>query len=133
MSVLKSIFAAIVLFFSLSQSYAQAVKKTNPVHLGKKVSTDFYYTFTGANSLAEVDSLSTLFYNLRGVSECKIRFKPETKLTEVLLVVTVRSAVAESDKEVAFDGAGLKKILEDHNYVLYNELIRKQYVETGND
>ncbi len=129
----KHVFAVCLLFFVLSDGFAQAGQKGRPLPLGSKTKTAFYYTFTGAASQTEVDSLTQQFLNLSGVSECKIRFKPESKLTEVLFIVTIREAVKESDKQLAFDGTGFKKIMETHNYAIFSEFITKVYSGNGSD
>lgn len=109
MKFIKSIFIAALLFVINYSASGQNTREE-----GKLTRTVYCYQFEGAKSLAEVDKLNTDILALKGVTEFKSVFKSENKLAQILVVVTERTRVSESD--ILFEITDLKKILESKDY-----------------
>src|ERR1035437_9444909 len=109
MNFFKSIFIVLLCFASFFNLTAQTKKPE-----GKKTKTVYYYKFEGAKSLNEVSTLSSDIYVLKGVTEFKPEFKPESNLAQIIVVVTEKARTSEGD--VLFEITDLKKILEKKGY-----------------
>jgi hypothetical protein len=109
MNFIKSIFIVLLSFASIQGMTAQTKKPE-----GKKVKTVYYYKFEGAKSLNEVNLLGNDIYALKGVTEFKPEFKPESNLAQIIVVVTERTRTSESDK--LFEITDLKNILTSKGY-----------------
>ncbi len=109
MNFFRSICATLFCLTSILTATAQEKKPE-----GKLTKTVYYYKFEGAKSLEEVNKLSTELYALKGVTEFKPEFKPESNLAQIIVVVTERSRTSEGD--VLFEITDLKNILETKGY-----------------
>ena len=109
MNFIKSTFVALLCFVSLFSVNAQTKNSE-----GKKIKTVYYYKFEGAKSLNEVSLLISDIYALKGVTEFKPEFKPESNLAQIIVVVTEKARTSEGD--VLFEITDLKKILEKKGY-----------------
>jgi copper chaperone CopZ len=110
MNFIKSIFIAVVCFLSVIKMEAQTAKHTE----GQKTKTVYYYNFEGAKSLQEVNSLKAEVTALKGVTEFKTGFKPESNFAQIIVVVNEKTRTSEGDK--LFQPTDLKKILEKKGY-----------------
>ncbi|MES2593406.1 MAG: hypothetical protein V4608_16100 [Bacteroidota bacterium] len=109
MNTIKSIFLAVVCFAMAYTTVAQTAKAE-----GLLTKTVYYYQFQGANSLEEVNRLSTDVFALKGVTEFKPVYKPERNFAQIIVVVTEKTMTSEND--VLFQITDLKKILEKKGY-----------------
>lgn len=109
MNSLKAILVLLICITSLLSLNAQTGKPE-----GKQTKTVYYYKFEGAKSLNEVTLLSTDIYALKGVSEFKPEFKPESNLAQIIVVVKEKTRTSEGD--VLFEITDLKNILTKRGY-----------------
>ena len=109
MNCIRSFFILLFFFFLTINTSAQATKTE-----GKITKTVYYYKFEGAKSLNEVNSLSTDVYALKGVTEFKFEFKPESNFAQIIVVVTEKKRTSEGD--ILFEITDLKRILEKKGY-----------------
>jgi hypothetical protein len=104
-------------FFSLlliTSAFAQSRQiNENGIRISR---TTLHFSFSGANSLQQVDSLSTEMYAMPEVTEFKAAFKPGNKHSEITLVVVEKFPNAESPN--TFNAATVKYILSKHGYNL---------------
>jgi hypothetical protein len=91
-----------------------AQSKIAPVKSVRTNCTIYHYSFTGASSLAEVDSLSTEIYQIPEVTQFKASFKSGNKHAEIMLVVVEKFPYRESP--ATFDAVRLKTIILNHGY-----------------
>ncbi|HXC03595.1 MAG TPA: hypothetical protein VNZ86_02515 [Bacteroidia bacterium] len=91
-----------------------AQSKTHPVSAVRTNCTIYHYSFIGASSLAEVDSLSTEMYQIPEVTQFKASFKSGNKHAEIMLVVVEKFPYRESPG--TFDAVRLKTIILNHGY-----------------
>ncbi|HEV7232411.1 MAG TPA: hypothetical protein VGO45_13835 [Bacteroidia bacterium] len=107
----------VLCFFSLlliTHAFAQSRQISEG---GIRISrTTVHFSFTGANSLQQVDSLSAEMYAIPEVTEFKPAFKPGNKHAEITLVVVEKFPNAESPN--TFDATRVKYILSKHGYNL---------------
>lgn len=113
MNCLKSIFIVLLCLTSTLKISGQNNEQTGKVHW-KIIKTVYYYKFEGAKSLDEVNLLKTEVMALKGVTEFKTEFKPESGFAQIVVVVTEFARKSEGD--VMFDITDLKKILEKKDY-----------------
>ncbi len=111
MNIIKSVLIAVICFASSGIISAQ----TNHKPEKKKNKTVYYYKFEGAKSIEEVRRLEGDVYALKGVTEFKSEFKPETNLAQIIVVVLEKPRTTEG--EILFQITDLKKILEKKGYV----------------
>lgn len=122
MNCIKSIFIVLICFVFVYKTTAQTSKPE-----GKITKTAYYYKFEGAKSLNEVNLLSSDIYALKGVTELKTEFKPESSFAQIVVVVTEKTRTSEGD--VLFETTDLKKILEKNGY--QNLELTSEEVVTG--
>jgi len=92
--------------------YAQ--QKTGPKY-AHHTTTIYHYSFVGANSLLQVDSLASEIYSqLPEVKQFKAKFKPENKHAEITLVVVEYFPYPEAPN--TFSAVKLKTIIIRHGY-----------------
>jgi hypothetical protein len=92
-------------------AFAQAPVRTGGIRTNYTV---YHYSFTGANSLQEVDSLSTEIYRIPEVAQFKASFKPGNRHAEITLLVVEKFLGPESPE--TFDAVKLKVIILNHGY-----------------
>src|ERR1700741_575217 len=80
----------------------------------KFTKTGYYYSFSGAHSREEVETLQQEIYALLNLTEFKGEFKAEKELAQIIVIVYEKTMTSEGEK--FFEPADLKKILERHNY-----------------
>ncbi|MFI5149261.1 MAG: hypothetical protein ACHQRM_05970 [Bacteroidia bacterium] len=81
----------------------------------RQTRTIVHYSFTGASSLEQVDSLAAEIYlKLPEVAHFKARFKPENKHAEITLLVVENFPDPEARN--TFDAAKLKVIIINHGF-----------------
>jgi|GEM_PF-5666356 len=109
MNCLKSIFIPLLCLVITYTTEAQTSKAE-----GQITKTVYYYKFEGAKSLSEVNLLSAEVNALKGVTEFKTEFKPESNFAQIVVVVTEKTRTSEGDE--LFQITDLKKILEKKGY-----------------
>ncbi|MBC7861752.1 MAG: hypothetical protein IAF38_02185 [Bacteroidia bacterium] len=74
-----------------------------------------YYSFSGANSVAELETLKNEILLVENVKEIKTECKAEKKLAQFRIVFFEKRKTSEGDKE--FDIAAIKKLILKYQYV----------------
>lgn len=110
MNCIKSIFIALLCLVSAFRMTAQTSKPEEKI-----TKTAYYYKFEGAKSLNEVNLLGKEVNALKGVTEFKTEFKPESNFAQIIVVVMEKTRTSEGD--VLFEITDLKKILEKKGYL----------------
>jgi hypothetical protein len=109
----KSFFLYLILYYVCTIISIRASAEINPDSL-RVVHTVCYYSFMGATSQQQVDSLSTDVYQIPEVIQFKARFKPENSQAEI--TVTVVEYFPDPESQQTFDVARLKVILINHGF-----------------
>ena len=102
------------LFLFLFCTSFNAQHKGGPAY-ARQTRTIYHYSFTGANSLEQVDSLASEIYTqIPEVAQFKAKFKPENKHAEITLLVVEKFPYPEAHN--TFDAVKLKCIILRHGY-----------------
>ena len=110
MARIKSFF---ILLFCLNSVFI--INAHSSIADGEMTKTIYYYKFEGAKSLDEVRLLGNAINALKGVTEFKSEFKPESGFAQIVVVVMEKTRTSEG--EVLFQPTDLKKILEENGYL----------------
>jgi nitrate reductase NapAB chaperone NapD len=103
-------YSTLLVFLCLFSFFAKAQETGMP----KNVKKTFFYSFENVNSPSQIETLKQNVAFLKGVSEVKSEYKPETAMGQIIVVVIEKQRTLEGD--VLFDIRGLK------NAIIQNQL-----------
>jgi copper chaperone CopZ len=115
---MKSIFTlctALFLLFS-TISFAQQASEN------RLTKTIYYYSFNTESSASSTDKIEREVKLLKGVTEVKVKFKPENKTGQLIVIVQEKPRSSEGD--ILFQPTDLKRILSTNGFIP-NELETK--------
>ena len=116
-----------LLFFLLFlYAGAQAFAQHGRMHTEKTV---YYFAFNGAHSLQDVQLVRDSIMPLPGVIEFKPRYKPESGLSEIMVVVVEKLNGPEARPQ--FNEVRVKNILWSFGYSLTN--LTTQHIKEHED
>ncbi|PJA08951.1 MAG: hypothetical protein COX70_02655 [Flavobacteriales bacterium CG_4_10_14_0_2_um_filter_32_8] len=102
-----------MLFLFFSASFAQQLTNNNPIK------TIYYYSFNAVMDASIIDEMEKEVQLLTSVIEVKIKYKPENKTAQLIVLVKERRRNSEGD--LLFQPTDLKHIISAHGF-LPNEL-----------
>ncbi len=80
----------------------------------EKITTYYYYSFTGVTSQEQVNTIEKEMSALQYVESTKAKYKPEKGAAQVMLVVVTESGSGENNRQDFATGM-LKQIVLKHN------------------
>ncbi len=108
MKFVFSIFTGIFLLFS-NIGYAQQSSNT------KLIKTAYYYSFKTTSDVPDFNNMEQEIKALKNVTEVKIKFKPESKAGQ--LIVMTKERPRQSEGEVLFQPTDLKRIISSNGFI----------------
>lgn len=108
-------FALFISFFCLTNLSLQAQTTNNQ----QIKTTIYYYNFSGELSQTKLNQIEAEAKTLTNVDEVKIKYKEESELGQLIVIVKEKSRNSEGDN--LFQPTDLKKLLSNNN-LIPNEL-----------